>query len=183
MLAIGITDSEKWFTQARSLVLAAEEVEPSVRRFWRSLSATKKVARKFLLATGPSTHTAYFLLMGFAAENYLKGLLVAHHPNLIRQKAYKGKSHLLKELGGHNLVRVATKAKFEMSSEEKELLVRLTTNIEWLGRYPFALTGDGQMAFPTFPDGRPRDIRLKREHIQSAKKLILRLEKASTEKP
>jgi hypothetical protein len=179
MLAIGITDAERWLSRARGLVMAAEEVEPSVRRFWRGFQATKNTARQLQLATGPSTHMAYFMLMGFAAENYLKGLLVAKDSKQIRQEAIKGKRHLVKALGGHDLVEVARKADLEISDSEEELLFRLTTNIEWFGRYPFALTGDRQRAFPTFPDGSPRDIRLKREHIQPVKKLIRRLEKAS----
>lgn len=180
MLAIGITDPERWFSRARGLVLAAEEVEPSVRRFWRRFQATKNPARQLQMATGPSTHMAYFLLMGFAAENYLKGLLVAKESKPIRQKAFKGRSQLARALGGHALVKVARKAGFEISDSDEELLFRLTTNIEWFGRYPFALTGDGQMAYPTFPDGSPKDIRLNRTHIQPVKKLIHRLEVASS---
>ena len=179
ILAGAITDSGPWFVRARGLVLAAKEVEPSVRRFWRRFSATKNPVRQLWLATGPNTHMTYFLLMGFATENYLKGLLVTQSSKLIEEKARKGKDHLVKALGGHDLVKVAAKAGFDITDEEERLLFRLTNNIEWFGRYPFALTGDQQAAFPTFPDGQRRDIRLTRQHIQAAKKLLRRLEKAA----
>lgn len=179
MLAIGIVDSGRWFTRARGHVLAAEEVEPSVRQFWQRFHEAESGATQFALATGPTTHLPYFMLMGFAAENYLKGLLVAANPKLIRQKAFKGKSDLVRALGGHDLLRVAGKAGIEMDADETMLLYRLTDNIEWFGRYPYALAGDDQVAFQTFPDGRSQDVRLKEADIEPVQRLLRRLQDLS----
>jgi len=181
MLAIGIVDSGRWFTRAKSLVLAAREVEPSVRAFWRLYHETENAWEKGALLLGPTTHLAYFMLMGFAAENYLKGLLVAANPDVIRGKALKGKNALVDALGRHNLVIVAQKAGLEMDPDETALLYRLTVNIEWFGRYPFALAGDDQMARRTFPDGTSNVVHLTEADLEPVQQLLDRLAKAAGE--
>ena len=179
VLASQITDSGQWFTKARGLAMAAKEVEPSVLRFWQAFDATERGVMRLRLAAGPSTHTAYFLLSGFSIENYLKGLLVHKDPAAVERSAKRGNSQLAKVLGGHDLLKISKKADVAITVREEQLLFRFTANILWAGRYPYPLRGDDQAVCEIFPDGQKRDIRLRKNHITSAGKLIERLERVS----
>ena len=76
----------------------------------------------------------YLMLMGFALENLLKGLLVSSSPD-----QYVRKDDKLFDWGkdGHNLVKLAQWAGLELSETEVDICRRLSRFSTWAGRYWF----------------------------------------------
>ena len=88
--------------------------------------------------------TVVTMLLGFAVENLLKGLLVS---TLEHVEGVKDLSELPAELRRHELKPIACVVKpqlhIEFSREELDLLDALTYVILWYGRYPSARNMDG----------------------------------------
>lgn len=73
----------------------------------------------------------FLLLVGFAIENALKGLLIAEDPSIVESKVkWKIKS------GGHDLRELYKQTNLSITAEEQELLDALTQAVIWAGRYP-----------------------------------------------
>jgi hypothetical protein len=79
--------------------------------------------------------SVYLLLMGFAIENLIKGLLFFQHPEyLIDDK------QLSREVtGGHNLRHLFELSDWTFESKDKHWLECLSIYITWAGRYPIPL--------------------------------------------
>jgi hypothetical protein len=80
------------------------------------------------------------LLLGFAAENLIKAVLVANDPTRVKDgelKKWPG--------GGHDLLKLIALPPcdtIELSDAERHLLVRLGESILWAGRYPIPLRAE-----------------------------------------
>ena len=74
------------------------------------------------------------MLAGLAVENLLKALIVKrmHAEN---RPVTEG-NVLRLERGRHSLVALSRSAQITLSSEEREVLARLSTFVQWAGRYP-----------------------------------------------
>ena len=70
------------------------------------------------------------MLLGFAAENALKGLIIAGDPNLASE------DKLVASIKTHDLRALAASSKVTMNSQEDDALLALTYLVEWAGRYP-----------------------------------------------
>jgi hypothetical protein len=74
------------------------------------------------------------MVFGFALENLAKGIIVCRDPSLVsgaRLERWPGK--------GHDLVALFDRAGVNVSTEEKDTLVRVSRIAEWQGRYPVAM--------------------------------------------
>jgi hypothetical protein len=69
------------------------------------------------------------MLVGFAVECYLKGILVLRDPSVVKPPPYLFE-------WDHRLPTLAKQAKIDVNEQEAELLERLTTFTTWGGRYP-----------------------------------------------
>lgn len=74
----------------------------------------------------------YYMLVGFALECLLKGIIVAKGENIIQN----GKIKFVEGSSQHNLIKLADRAGITYSNGEENILKALTENIEWAGRYP-----------------------------------------------
>ncbi|MBN2561439.1 MAG: hypothetical protein JXQ75_10975 [Phycisphaerae bacterium] len=88
--------------------------------------------------------TEYCLLMGYAVENLLKGLLMATHPEYFKPDAK------MTVIRSHNLIRLCQRCSLTLTPDEQDLLGRLTEHIEWVAKYPVPLDISGM-----YPRKRP----------------------------
>lgn len=91
----------------------------------------------------------YYLLIGYALENLLKGILIMRQPErYVQQGSLKG-------LKTHKLVKLFEDCRLPVDPETKELLEKLTLHIKWQGRYPVSLRAeDMELDFYNFETGR-----------------------------
>jgi hypothetical protein len=81
------------------------------------------------------------MLSGMALENLLKSYMFRQG-----QPAASG-GKLERTLRTHNLTELAARAGFTVTSEEEDLLARLTAFIVWAGRYPLATSSAAHAPF------------------------------------
>ncbi|MCP5057731.1 MAG: hypothetical protein GY937_13545 [bacterium] len=170
--AIAASMPEPWFNKGQALLLAAQAVEVELHEFWLRFDAAETTS-KCVLWLRPNVHTSYFMLVAFALENLLKGLIVRSDRRRARQMTWKGK--LGKLVGTHELVRLAGQANVALEGAEEDLLHRLTAAGVWVGRYPVPLKGDDLLAGQVFPDGQVKDNRLERSDIEASKRFVARV--------
>ena len=77
--------------------------------------------------------TEYCVLMGYAIENLLKGILMAAHPEYFKPDAK------ITDVRSHNLVGLCNRCSLSLTPDHEDLLKRLTEHIEWVGKYPVPL--------------------------------------------
>jgi hypothetical protein len=130
-----------WIDKADDLLHAASFLEPAVEKAYRSWK--KQLGISDALSQGDPTETpvirdgiveVYFMLVGYAFENLLKGLLVRR---IAREKggaAFKAK--LPKSIQTHNVFCLAEELSIQLQPREAGLLMRLEEIIVWRGRYP-----------------------------------------------
>jgi hypothetical protein len=87
--------------------------------------------------TDISLLTEYCLLMGYALENLLKGILMAEHPEYFKPDTK------ITDIRSHNLVSLCERCSLQITVDEEELLKKLTDHIEWVGKYPVPLELSG----------------------------------------
>jgi len=80
--------------------------------------------------------SVYFLLMGYAIENLLKGILILQHPEYFKPT---GK---MEDIKTHDLSGLCRRCGIQFEDTETLLLDTLHTHIEWMGKYPIPLDGD-----------------------------------------
>ena len=85
-------------------------------------------------ALDEQTIWVYFMLMGLAIENLLKGILMAQHPEYLHQKTRL--SNLVKT---HDLLRLCNACGLATTPSESDLLSMLTEYVVWRGKYPVPL--------------------------------------------
>jgi hypothetical protein len=81
----------------------------------------------------------YYLLMGYALENLLKGILIMRQPEMYVQQGN------LTGLKTHKLVKLFEDCKLPVDQETKELLEKLTRHIVWQGKYPIPLRAEDRI--------------------------------------
>jgi hypothetical protein len=88
----------------------------------------------------------YYLLVGYAVENLLKGILMVQHPE------YFQPSGKMTRIRTHDLLGICGHCRIPLTQEESNLLKRLKRCIEWQGKYPVPLNGN-DMPPIRLPDG------------------------------
>jgi hypothetical protein len=85
----------------------------------------------------------YLMLIGLAIENLAKGVLISRSA-----AEYVGQEgHLRKPIKTHKLVDLAQLCNLPLSSDQENMLKKLTSYIEWAGRYPVPETLSGMYQF------------------------------------
>jgi hypothetical protein len=90
--------------------------------------------------------SVYCLLLGYAIENLLKGILMVQHPEYFKP------NKKMTDIRSHNLVRLCNRCNIPVDKNETALLDTLTTYVEWQGKYPIPLSID-DMPPKKQPDG------------------------------
>ncbi len=75
----------------------------------------------------------YRLLVGYAVENLLKGILMVQHPENLKPSGH------VTGIKGHDLVSICSCCGIALTQEESDLLRKLTRSIVWQGKYPVPL--------------------------------------------
>jgi len=86
----------------------------------------------------PITNYVYFMLIGFALENYYKGAIILLRNNKHLKSIEKGE--LPKDLKNHNLLKLAKNAKLPIAN--KSYINQLSECVRWRGRYPTPLVAE-----------------------------------------
>ena len=134
-----------WVGKSRSLVKASRLLRPQIDHFFASASASKAGDP---VHDGHDLAPVFMMLVAFAAENLLKGILIARHPRRVTP------AKLTKwEGGGHDLVELAKTAKVTLTPDERTLLLTLSVHAEWLGRYPCPLSHEERLPRTTTGGG------------------------------
>jgi hypothetical protein len=77
----------------------------------------------------------YNLLLGFAAENYLKAALVFQNRETIEREVQVG-AKVPPRLLTHDLRRLVQDVGFSLTEDEIPVLDAMRVRVEWSGRYP-----------------------------------------------
>jgi len=86
----------------------------------------------------------YIMLLAFAAENLLKGILVGRDLSRVEELGlakWQG--------GGHDLRALAHDAHIELTPDQEALLLNMSVFGEWLGRYPCPLKHEHRLPRPS----------------------------------
>ena len=171
-----LTDTRLWIEKADELVSAANFLEAEVLKYWSEI----KIENNQIVGipNRKDAQQAYFLLIAYALENFLKALLI--HQN---QKTLKGR--LLQKLPdyllSHNLIELSSKARFNINVPEEELFCRLSRFSIWKARYPIPLYSDALANMKILSDEKahftdyykPQDINLIHNIIDRLRKYVV----------
>lgn len=139
-------DWRLWVKSADDLLAAAEELEPSIKRYW-SIAKENLVAeredvregrrRRPWKEQGPYLQAIYSMLVAYAIENLYKASLILQNKKQYEQEIQQ-KGGLPSELrtSRHNLLDLVNKLNFNIDKDEKNLLLRISRHSYWQGRYP-----------------------------------------------
>jgi hypothetical protein len=122
-------DPKTWLRSAEHLKNAADALRKSL--LWpatREIYGHKSAVADFHY--GP----VYMLLAGLAIETLIKGIIVAKHPDFVKQQK------LSVELTNHNLTDLFETAGLMKSNAHNNLLLRLQNYVKIFGRYPVTKT-------------------------------------------
>ena len=128
-------DQWKWRPVALSLLFAADTLWKRVRQGLVEFDEISRLGDLSEAAdVGLRLRGPFFLLAGLAVENLLKAIIVKrmHAEN---RPVTEG-NVLRLERGRHSLIALSRSAQITLSSEEREVLARLSTFVPWAGRYP-----------------------------------------------
>jgi hypothetical protein len=144
-----VSDKKNWVSKAEDLLHAASFLESQVEKIYRSWKMQAN-----LLPSDRPTETiregiveVYWMLVGCAFENLLKGALVRR---LARGKKGNRISEpkLPKELNTHDVRSLVEELKLKfLTRQEVDLLKRVEEIIAWRGRYPVPTTYTAIRAF------------------------------------
>ena len=135
-----------WINQADELIAASKKLEPSIKKYWET---TKKFfdPKKGTYSPPPEykpkrlLQGTYFMLVAYSIENYFKAILIADSEAAYRSEIFRTGA-LPKDLNEHNLIKLAEISKFVFTDIERSLLIRLSRNSTWQGRYPVPAHAD-----------------------------------------
>jgi hypothetical protein len=143
-----LCNAKAWMQKAEELLAAAYLLEDEIRTQWAEI----KTDRLQVVRTSGRTsiHGPYFLLIAFALENIFKAILIHRNNKMLRNLLL---TSLPTYISDHDLIRLARKSEFPTSVTDQDLLVRLTRNSIWVGRYPVPTGPDGMRALEKYADG------------------------------
>jgi len=118
------SDPRQWLSYARSLQFAADLLKPIFEKEHKT-PRPRSQKNNFPI----SVSQIYLMIVGFAVENYLKGIYVISFPEIINNDK-------LIKLNRHDLLQLMRELKFNVSKDEVDLIERLEEFVLWAGRYP-----------------------------------------------
>ena len=119
-------DPQMWLSTAERLFYGGRSLWVMASRHWPLPLRDAHPAE-------PGMFSVALLLFGYAMENALKGLIVQRR---VAPSVRNKKGELAREIITHNLAKLADAAEVRLQREERDLLLRLKTFVEWAGRYP-----------------------------------------------
>lgn len=131
-------DDSRWKCIAMDLLASAAALRPKVMEFWAEAHEAMKIAKRGEgLPSIPSAGIVgvYFMLTAYALENLLKAIIVEKERHELEKQLEKS-SAVPNAMKTHNLRDLAALAGVLLDAMEDELLLRLTENATWRGRYP-----------------------------------------------
>ena len=144
-----LADPQLWVSKAEELLAAARLLEPEIQAQWAEV---KVEGRRITRTSGRTViHGPYFLLVAYAVENLFKATLIHRNREELRSQLLLSIPLNMKE---HDLVKLAHRVGFSISLLDEDLLVRLTRNSVWAGRYPVPTGPDGSRALKQYSNGR-----------------------------
>ncbi|MDQ5870767.1 MAG: hypothetical protein M3547_00990 [Acidobacteriota bacterium] len=179
-----VFDTSEWLRQSDGLMAAAKLFEPTIDEQWQRIRTFNGDLR-----TLPSwdARGVYFMLVGFAVENLLKGALVFSYVPTNGVMYFRTYSPLYGEISqgdlpgllkNHDLPALAQRLELELSPEEEDLLHRLTRATEWYGRYPVPVRYEELEGTRRFGDGKRYSVSYSAgDDVERVKRLIQSLEK------
>lgn len=75
----------------------------------------------------------YYLLMGLAIENLVKGIIMVKHPEYLKD------STQIKCIGTHNTFKLLNENKIDGFIIDKDILIALSKSVKWMSKYPVSL--------------------------------------------
>ena len=181
-----LIDTTLWIGKADELINAANLLREEVIKYWSEIKIEN--GKIVGIPNRKNVQQAYFLLITYALENFLKVLLV--HQN---QKKLKGLLHqkLPDYLLTHDLIKLSLTAGFKINLYEEELFCRLTRFSIWKARYPIPINSDILINVKILSDEKahftdyykPQDIHLIDNIIDRLRKHVLtEISKGNNEK-
>ena len=127
-----LLNSNIWVSKAKELLSAACLLEKEVISQWENLKANNKKTVAFI----PNLQGVHFMLIAYAIENLCKAIIIHKQRDKLRNRPITNIAKDFKDIKGHNLVRLVKKINMKIDIVEEELLIRLSRNSTWEGRYP-----------------------------------------------
>ena len=144
-----LSDPHLWVRKSDELLAAASLVESEIQKQWSEVELED--GRVVRTSGRTNVQGPYFLLVAYAVENSLKGVLVHRNRESLRNRLPPS---LPSYLTDHDLIKLAKRVQFKASLQEEDLLIRLSRNSVWAGRYPVPTGPDRTRAVEQFSDGR-----------------------------
>lgn len=119
-----------WLAQARGLKASADLLLPALK-----IAIAEPPAREGVQERRIALVHSYFLLIAYAMENVIKGILIGRDASVVTDARVPG--NLLRD-GGHDIASAGVEI-LDLRDDEINLLERLNTYLKWSGRYPLPL--------------------------------------------
>ena len=181
-------DWQLWVKSADDLLAASEELEPSIKRYWSVAIENIKEERENLKEgrysepkkkPGRYLQAIYSMLVAYAIENLYKARLILQNKKQYEQDILRERG-LPRELKTqrHDLLDLVHKLNLNIDADEKNLLLRLSRNSHWQGRYPVPVKAEDLNSVIKNDNGNVHFVAfLAPDDIQKLKLLIKRIKK------
>jgi hypothetical protein len=126
-----LRDWREWQSEARSLWRAALILHQEAQRDWDNRKRNRVAIAEGTFDFPPKLEGAMTMLNGLAIENLVKALWVQKTTEPVEEKGC-----LRKKLKTHKIIPLLEEVGFTLSTEDKELLLRLESYVTWAGKYP-----------------------------------------------
>ncbi len=145
-------DWRQWVENAGDLLVASKKLEPSIKRYWLVVNENIRKDGENIKAgrciepwkkTGRYLQAIYSMLVAYAIENLCKARLILQNKEQYKQKILQ-EGVLPQELKSprHDLLDLVHKLNLNIDADEETLLLRLSRNSHWQGRYPVPLKAE-----------------------------------------
>ncbi|MHA0858096.1 hypothetical protein [Paenibacillus sp. CMAA1364] len=121
-------NKDSWHLKANDLFGAANILKERIQQEFEEIIDQNSSELRIII-NSTNLPSSYFLLVGFAFENLLKGIFISREPH--NQESIKKMFKL-----GHNLLELTRYLQIDLTINEEEIINRLTNYLLWDGRYP-----------------------------------------------
>lgn len=130
---------QQWIGHAGEHMYAARVLLPHVMQRFQEIEQLIAPPPRTSVRVPPSLTGIYFLHCAFSVENSLKGVIIQSTLETTRQAITRTR-RIPKALLGHDLCKLASRAKYEFGTDEEYVLTFLSRYSTWAGRYPLPVT-------------------------------------------
>ena len=130
-----ILDPRAWIDVGERLMKASAHLRVPVDAYWEHFEERFEEGYQPEGRTELPPTDEYYMLVGFAAENFLKALLVLRN----RRDSELQVENSLKLPLGHGIASLARSLGFSLTEDEEQVLHFLEWKVRWSGRYPVPL--------------------------------------------